>query len=196
MCSCTPRGLGLQLVGYRDLKCRSIRRTPPETPLPRSLETEPDSEKPSPRSNTMADNLLASVRYVVKDPTTPPNEKGYILHYAAPPGFPQNNFKIEPHKNIKMHDLRNSPLSYGENGIKVARINSEGMKPELFDDDEWIESVYLPELHRSLCATLGAKDVTIFDWMLRKRAVSFPQRNVGEKNEEQAQPSLSAHIGG
>lgn len=143
----------------------------------------------------MADNLLASVRYIVKDPATPANEKGYILHYAAPSGFPQNNFKIEPYKNIKMHDLRNSPLSYAENGMKIARINGEGMKPELFDNDDWIESVYLPELHRSLCEALGAKDVTIFDWMLRKRAVSFPQRNVGEKNEDQAQPSLSAHIG-
>lgn len=74
-------------------------------------------------------------------------------------------------------------------------INSEGMTPELFDDDTWIENVYLPELHRSLCKALGAKDVTVFDWMLRKRAVSFPQRNVGEENEDQAQPSLSAHIG-
>lgn len=143
----------------------------------------------------MADNLLASVRYVVRDPSIPPNEKGYILHYAAPPGFPQNNFKIEPHKNIKMHDLRHSPISYEENGIKIASINSEGMTPELFDDDTWIENVYLPELHRSLCKALGAKDVTVFDWMLRKRAVSFPQRNVGEENEDQAQPSLSAHIG-
>ncbi|KAF1974816.1 hypothetical protein BU23DRAFT_553063 [Bimuria novae-zelandiae CBS 107.79] len=142
----------------------------------------------------MPDNLLASVRYVAKNPTTPADEKGYILHYAAPPGFPQNNFKIEPHNNIKMHDLRTSSLSYAENGIKITRINSEGMQPELFDDDDWIETVYLPELHRSLCETLGAKDVTIFDWMLRKRAASFPQRNVGDENEEQAQPSLSAHI--
>ncbi|KAF9740277.1 hypothetical protein PMIN06_010400 [Paraphaeosphaeria minitans] len=142
----------------------------------------------------MADNILASVRYIVKDPATPPDEKGYILHYAAPPGFPQNNFKIEPYKNIKIHDLRNSPLSYSENGMKIANINSGDMKPELFDNDSWIERVYLPELHRSLCKALGANDVTIFDWMLRKRAVSFPQRNKGEDNEDQAQPSLSAHI--
>lgn len=69
------------------------------------------------------------------------------------------------------------------------------MRPENFDDDEWIEQVYLPELHSCISKALGAEDVTIFDWMLRKRSKSFPKRNVGEENEEAAQPSLSAHIG-
>jgi hypothetical protein len=69
------------------------------------------------------------------------------------------------------------------------------MKPECFDDDDWVEQVYLPELHRSVCAALGAKDMTIFDWMLRKRASSFPVRKPGEDNGENHQPSLSAHIG-
>ena len=107
----------------------------------------------------------------------------------------QNNFTIEPYKGIKMHNFRSSGIQYDDIGIKIANIDDTGMKPEDFDDDDWIEKVYLPELHRSLCRTLGAKDVTIFDWMLRKRAVSFPQRNVGERNEDQPQPSLSAHIG-
>ena len=143
----------------------------------------------------MTDAVLASVRYVRKDEKTAPDEKGYILHYAAPPGFPQNNFSIEPYHGIKMHNLRAAGLKYADLGIKIASIDSSQMRPEDFDDDEWIERVYLPELHRSLCKALGAQDVTIFDWMLRKRAASFPQRNVGEKNEDQAQPSLSAHIG-
>jgi hypothetical protein len=143
----------------------------------------------------MANTLLAEVRYAQRDSKTAPDEKCYILHYAAPPGFPQNNFKIETYKGIKMHNLRTSGLKYEDHGMKIATINSSRMRPEDFDDDEWIERVYLPELHRSLCKALGAKDVTIFDWMLRKRAASFPQRNVGEKNEDQAQPSLSAHIG-
>lgn len=143
----------------------------------------------------MSNVTLASIRYVRKNPDVDPDEKGYILHYAAPPGFPQNNFSIEPYSGIKVLNLRTADLKYQDHGMKIAPINSSDMKPENFDDDEWIESVYLPELHRSLCRALGAKDVTIFDWMLRKRAVSFPQRNVGETNEDQPQPSLSAHIG-
>lgn len=79
--------------------------------------------------------------------------------------------------------------------MKIASLDSSTMSPEKFDDDDWIEQVYLPELHRCLCKALGASDVTIFDWMLRKRAVSFPKRNVGEENEDAAQPSLSVHIG-
>lgn len=143
----------------------------------------------------MTDTLLASVRYVVKDPNTAPDEKGYILHYAAPKGFPQNNFGIEPYSNIKMRNLRTSNVNYEDNGFKIASINSSQMRPSDFDDDDWIEKVYLPEVHKTICRTLGAKQVTVFDWMLRKRARSFPQRNVGEENEGESQPSLSAHIG-
>jgi hypothetical protein len=143
----------------------------------------------------MADTLLASVRYVTKDPKTAPDEKGYILHYAAPPGFPQNNFNIEPYSNIKMRSLRTANLTYEDHGMKIASIDSSQMRPSDFDDDDWIERVYLPELHRAICKTLGAKDVTVFDWMVRKRAKSFPLRNVGEENEGENQPSLSAHIG-
>lgn len=141
----------------------------------------------------MAEAILASIRYVEKNAKTESDEKGYILHYDSG-DFPQNNFTIEPYKGIKMHNFRAAGISYDDIGIKIANIDDSGMKPENFDDDDWIERVYLPELHRTLCRTLGAKDATIFDWMLRKRAVSFPQRNVGESNEDQPQPSLSAHI--
>ncbi|KAF2727123.1 hypothetical protein EJ04DRAFT_517452 [Polyplosphaeria fusca] len=143
----------------------------------------------------MGEAILGSIRYVKKNEATDPNEKGYILHYKAPEGFPQNNFSIEPYDGVKIRNLRKSNIQYEDHGIKIATIDSSQMRPENFDDDDWIEKVYLPELHRSLCEALGAKDVTIFDWMLRKRAVSFPKRNIGEKNEDQAQPSLSAHIG-
>ena len=77
----------------------------------------------------------------------------------------------------------------------MATIDSSQMRPENFDDDEWIEKEFLPELHSCLCTALGAEDVVVFDWMLRKRAASFPRRNPGEENDEASQPSLSAHIG-
>lgn len=143
----------------------------------------------------MADSITATIRYVQRDESQDVSEKPYILHYAAPDGFPQNNFTIKPVHGIKIHNFRTSGATYEERGIGIAPINSNGMKPECFDDDDWVEQVYLPELHRSVCAALGAKDMTIFDWMLRKRAPSFPVRKPGEDNGESHQPSLSAHIG-
>lgn len=141
----------------------------------------------------MADVVTGSIRYVRKDDKAAPDEKGYILHYAAPPGFPQNNFSIESYPGIQIHNLRSAGIEYNDHGIMLASLDNSQMRPENFDDDDWIEKVYIPELHSCLCKALGAKDVTIFDWMLRKRAASFPKRNTGEANEDAAQPSLSAH---
>ena len=143
----------------------------------------------------MSDAITATIRYVQRDPERDPDEKPYILHYAAPNGFPQNNFKIKPVHGIKIHNLRTAGISYEEHGLKIASIDSSNMRPEDFDNDDWVESVYLPELHRAICEALGARDLTVFDWMLRKRAPSFPVRKPGEENEESHQPSLSAHIG-
>jgi hypothetical protein len=143
----------------------------------------------------MADTITATIRYVQRDETASISEKPYILHYAAPDGFPQNNFVIKPVHGIRVHNFRSAGIAYEDHGIGMASINSKDMRPDCFDDDDWVERVYLPELHRSVCAALGAKDMTIFDWMLRKRAPSFPVRKPGEENEESHQPSLSAHIG-
>lgn len=149
-------------------------------------------------SEPALNTVLASIRYAERSPTTSPTEKGYILHYAAPASFPQNNFNIVPQPNKKIRNLRTASLPYDKHGIKLASLDAQKTKdwqPEDFDDDDWIERVYLKELQRVLREELGAKEVTVFDWMLRKRASSFPKRNVGEVNEGEAQPSLSAHIG-
>lgn len=143
----------------------------------------------------MSDPVIATIRYVRRDNERLATEKPYILHYAAPPGFPQNNFTIDSFPGIKVRNLRTAGISYQDHGMMIASLDSSGMRPEDFDDDDWIERVYLPELHSCLCKAMGAEEVVIFDWMLRKRSKSFPKRNVGEENEEAAQPSLSAHIG-
>ncbi|PGH26390.1 hypothetical protein AJ80_01888 [Polytolypa hystricis UAMH7299] len=142
----------------------------------------------------MSNPITATIRYVQRDKKRPTTEKPYILHYAAPAGFPQNNFTIDSFPGIKVHNLRTAKLSYQEHGMTVASLDSSHMRPEDFDNDEWIERVYLPELHKCICKALGAEDMTVFDWMLRKRSVSFPKRKEGEENEEATQPSLSAHI--
>jgi len=139
--------------------------------------------------------FIATVRYVKRDDQRDLSVKPYILHYAAPKGFPQNNFAIEPVHNIPIHNLRTAGLRYDDHGMAIASIDSSGMRPELFDDDDWIESTYLPALHDSVCQALGAKEMTVFDWMLRKRAPSFPRREEGEDHVHDHQPSLSAHIG-
>ncbi|KAK4163827.1 hypothetical protein QBC43DRAFT_263262 [Cladorrhinum sp. PSN259] len=144
----------------------------------------------------MEDTVTATIRYAQRDATRSASEKPYILHYAAPEGFPQNNFTIKPVHGIKIRNLRTAGISYEEHGIKLASLNdsSQMHDAQKFDDDDWVESVYLPELHRSISEALGARDVTVFDWMIRKRARSFPIRNVGDENEDAHQPSLSAHI--
>jgi hypothetical protein len=143
----------------------------------------------------MSDPITATLRYVRRDNERLDTEKPYILHYAVPPGFPQNNFAIESFPGIKIHNLRTAGIRYQDHGMMIASLDSSRMRPEDFDDDEWIERAYLPELHSCVCKALGAKDVTIFDWLLRKRAKSFPKRDVDDENEGQTQPSLSAHIG-
>lgn len=142
-----------------------------------------------------ADHVIATVRYVKRDDKRDLSEKPYILHYEAPKDFPQNNFTIEPVHNLKIRNLRTADIGYEEHGITFASIDSSSMLPQDFDNDDWIESVYLPELHRAVCKALGAQDLTIFDWMVRKRSQSFPKREEGEDNVDAHQPSLSAHIG-
>lgn len=143
----------------------------------------------------MTEVVTASIRYVQRDENRWTSEKPYILHYDAPEGFPQNNFTIQSYSGIQIQNLRSAGLSYEEHGLAIAPLGNSGWDPALFDDDDWIEQTYLPELHRSVCKALGAKDMTVFDWMLRKRAASFPERNQDEVNVEAVQPSLSAHIG-
>ncbi|KEY64149.1 hypothetical protein S7711_03443 [Stachybotrys chartarum IBT 7711] len=142
----------------------------------------------------MTEVVTASIRYVQRDENRLTSEKPYILHYDAPEGFPQNNFTIQSYSGIQIQNLRSAGLSYEEHGLAIAPLGNSGWDPALFDDDDWIEQTYLPELHRSVCKELGAKDMTVFDWMLRKRSASFPERNQDEVNVEAVQPSLSAHI--
>jgi hypothetical protein len=140
--------------------------------------------------------LLTTVRYVKRDEKRDTSVKPYILHYAAPKDFPQNNFAIEPVSGVEMRNLRTAGLAYLDHGLAIANIDDTGLEPAKFDDDDWIEREYLPKLHDAVCQTFGAKEMTVFDWMLRKRAPSFPKRAEGEEHVDDNQPSLSAHIGG
>ncbi|KAB5511561.1 hypothetical protein GE09DRAFT_1047535 [Coniochaeta sp. 2T2.1] len=119
---------------------------------------------------TVENPFVATVRYVKRDEARDRTEKPYILYYAAPKGFPQNNFVFEPIHSIRIYNLRTAGLDYNEHGMTIAAVDDRGLDPDRFDDD-----------------------MTVFDWMLRKRAPSFPQCQDGEDNVDAHQPSLSAH---
>ena len=136
----------------------------------------------------ISDPIAATIRYAQRATDRPTTEKPFILHYDAPLGIPQNSFTISPFPSIRIHNLRNAGINYQDHGMTIASLDSSRMQPEDFDDDEWIEQFYLPELHSCTCQALGAEDVTIFDWMLRKRARSFPKRNAGRKMRRQRSP--------
>lgn len=57
--------------------------------------------------------------YAQRDATRNASEKSYILHYAAPEGFPQNNFTIKPVHGIKIRNLRTAGISYEERIVAV-----------------------------------------------------------------------------
>lgn len=140
----------------------------------------------------MAASIVSTLRYANANNKALEHEKAYILNYATPPGVPMSNFAIDMVPDIKIHDLRSSHLTYHENGITIARI-SDSMTKEDFDSEETVESCYLPEIHRCIQETLGAEEVYIFDYMIRKREPAFPFQ---EKTRDKApQPALSAHIG-
>ena len=140
----------------------------------------------------MTDVMDATLRYARADSDALLHEKAYILNYETPPEIPKSNFIIDFFPGIKIHDLRTANLNYRENGLTISALSS-CMPKEDFEQEEKIESVYLPDVHRCICETLDVKEVYIFDYMIRKREPSFPFQPKTWDNA--AQPALSAHIG-
>ena len=140
----------------------------------------------------MTDVVDATLRYARADNDALLHEKAYILNYETPPEIPKSNFIIDFFPGIKINDLRTANLNYRENGLTISTLSS-CMPKEDFEQEDKIESVYLPDVHRCICETLGVKEVYIFDYMIRKREPSFPFQPKTKDNA--AQPALSAHIG-
>ena len=140
----------------------------------------------------MEDPFVSTIRYAQADSEALINEKAYILNYPTPQGIPKSNFKIDFFPGIKIHNLRTASLNWHENGVTTAKLPG-CMPKEDFDDEEKIEKSYLPDVHRCLLDTLGAEEVCIFDYMIRKREPAFPYQAKSKDNAPQ--PALSAHIG-
>lgn len=62
-----------------------------------------------------------------------------------------------------------------------------------FEDEDKIERDYLPVIHDCLKESLGAEEVCIFDYMVRRREAAFPYQ--AKSKDSSPQPALSAHIG-
>ena len=139
----------------------------------------------------MRDPVISTLRYA-QDNETLVHEKAYILNYPTPPDVSRSNFVIDFFPDIKIHNLRTAKLSWNENGLAIAKLSNCMPKAD-FDDEEKIENNYLPEVHNCVQETLGAEEVYIFDYMVRRRDPSFPYQSAAK--DDAPQPALSAHIG-
>lgn len=140
----------------------------------------------------MTEVIDATIRYARADNDALLHEKAYILNYETPPSIPKSNFIIDFFPGIKIRNLRTANLNFRDNGLVIASLPS-CMPKDDFDQEEKIEKVYLPDVHRCVRETLGVDEVYIFDYMIRKREPSFPYQPKTKDNA--AQPALSAHIG-
>lgn len=140
----------------------------------------------------MSDTIVSTLRYATDNSKALTTEKAYILNYPAPPEIPKSNFKIEFFPDIEIRNLRTANLSWDQNGLKIARLRG-CMPQDDFQDEEKIEKFYLPEVHDCIRRSLGAEEVCIFDYMVRRREPAFPYQPKTKDNAPQ--PALSAHIG-
>ena len=140
----------------------------------------------------MSDTIVSTIRYARADNEALLNEKAFILNYPTPPEVPRSNFVIDFFPGIKITNLRTANVNFRENGLAIAKLPS-CMPKEDFDDEEKVEKLYLPEIHECIRQTLGAEEVYIFDYMIRRREASFPFQ--AKTKDNAPQPALSAHIG-
>lgn len=136
--------------------------------------------------------IETTLRYACADNEALNTEKAYILNYNVPPDNPKSNFSINFFPGIKVQNLREAKLTFQENGIAIAHL-PQSLKKADFDDEEKVETEYLPKVHECICETLGSEEVYIFDYMIRKREAAFPYQL--KTKDSAPQPALSAHIG-
>jgi hypothetical protein len=137
-------------------------------------------------------DTVQTIRYARADNPALQHEKAYILNYEAPPGVKNSNFVIDYYPGINIRNLRTAGLNFQENGITMTELD-ECMPRGDFDNETKVEDVYLPQVHAALRRALGAEEVYIFDYMIRKREAAFPYQPKGK--DRAPQPALSAHIG-
>jgi hypothetical protein len=110
-----------------------------------------------------AKSVVAPINFI-----EPMAEKPYSYNYEPPPGVPPRNTKEATH-TVRVHDARplNDKLSLDREGFKLLR--SPTAARDLYDESE-ITRVYYPECARLIQEFTGAKQVRVFDHIVRNAA--------------------------
>jgi hypothetical protein len=105
---------------------------------------------------TVLDQVEAELNYL-----KPGIDHPFVYAYEAPPGMPQRNLELEPHRVAIRNARPIAPqLSLDREGFLLRRHATE--VADFYDDDE-VRRIYYPEVERLLRETTGAAKVVIFD---------------------------------
>lgn len=121
-------------------------------------------------------------------------QRPYLLIYEPPAGFPKSNIKLEKHRDMELEDIRGHEdiFSLEAHGFQIMKIKSK-LPQEDFDDDDLVKNIYLKEVANHVRDLFGAKNVQIFEHLLRKRHEIYPI-STGAPYEYN-QPTSVAHVG-
>jgi hypothetical protein len=140
--------------------------------------------------------VVAKMHFLAQDPKYE-YEKPYTLRYKPSGNIPQTNIAREAHQ-IEFLDMRDhvgpdGDLRYEDCGFTVAKLEGGAMSYEDFADREKIEGLHADEVLAAVRGALGAEDVQLVDYVVRRRHPEWPIAT-GEAYEFQ-QPASRAHIG-
>jgi len=138
-------------------------------------------------------NLKASIYFLTRSPKYSVI-KPYTLRYRPDNGFPQTNVERILHE-IEIHDLRKFPeLNYERCGFKMARMKGgeNKMRYEDYDDIDKVETVHQREVVDAVRESLGAREVVVCDYVIRRRDPDWPISKGGSYKWQQ--PASAAHI--
>jgi hypothetical protein len=93
------------------------------------------------------------------------DEKPYSIMYQPPEGIQKNNFSLEKHNDIHVHDIRElePQPSVEQHGFALIGIERGSLACEEFDDKAKVASQFLPTAAKAVKSALGAGRVQFFD---------------------------------
>ncbi|KAI0534763.1 hypothetical protein GGR58DRAFT_42788 [Xylaria digitata] len=127
---------------------------------------------------TEASSLSTTLVYLKKDELYN-HEKPFVLlvDVSHIPGAKHTNVIEERHPDVPIQDVRGeaSKLKLDVHGFELWDFE-DSMKEEEFEDESWVDNVYIPKLEKALIAKLGAKEAHVIHFGLRLRPVGYPEQ--------------------
>ncbi|KAI1363535.1 hypothetical protein F5Y08DRAFT_309366 [Xylaria arbuscula] len=118
-----------------------------------------------------ASSISTTVVYLKKDQLYT-REKPFVLlvDVSHIPGARHTNVIEERHPNVPVQDVRceESKFKLDVHGFELWN-HEDNIKEGDFEDESWVESVYIPNLEKALTAKLGAKEAHVIHFGLRLR---------------------------